>query len=199
MTVIETGRAADEFCGQSRFKIGSCHFAAALSLQVPKSCTDLASGNYADKQVSLNCLWHIYTISKYYPTCKHILKSTCLLNNYVSLKFSSTSLYIFYFSFICRLILNEPINVTQNHWTCCLNKPTLQHTVQGLHRCTGAEPCKLWTKPRDLLYIFISIFLLFWCFNLRDLLTDLHSQCSRCTVSLDSKTGWWQALAGHTW
>ena len=31
----------DEFCGQTRLKMGSRHCTAAFSLQVPKSCTDL--------------------------------------------------------------------------------------------------------------------------------------------------------------
>ena len=38
-----------------------------------------------------------------------------------------------------------------------------------------------------------QIALLFWYVNLRDLLQVWHSQFSRCTVSLDSQTGWWRA------
>jgi len=43
--------------------------------------------------------------------------------------------------------------------------------------------------------------LLLWYFNSRDILTDSHSHCSRCTVSLDSKAGWSRALVGShdTW
>ena len=44
-----------------------------------------------------------------------------------------------------------------------------------------------------------QISLLFWYLNLRDLLTDLRSQCSRCIVSLDSRTGWWLVIFGVTW
>jgi len=39
-----------------------------------------------------------------------------------------------------------------------------------------------------------QIALLFWYFNLRGLLKVLHSQCSRCTMSLVSQTGWWRVL-----
>ena len=39
-----------------------------------------------------------------------------------------------------------------------------------------------------------QIALLFWYFNLPDLLTDWHPPCSRCTVLLDSKTDWCRAL-----
>jgi hypothetical protein len=42
----------------------------------------------------------------------------------------------------------------------------------------------------------IEIALLFWYCKLHDLLTDWHSECSRYAVSLDSKTGRWQALVG---
>ena len=38
--------------------------------------------------------------------------------------------------------------------------------------------------------------LLFWNVHMRDLLKVWNSQWSRCTESLDSQTGWWQAFVG---
>jgi len=121
---------SDESCGQTRFKLGSRHCAAAFSLQVPKSCTDL--------DPTLPYISTIGTHKKFVRKNKMLALGVCLPQPCLSAgrRFAASRSRLNYYEQF-RFHNNEFVSRTTNSMKCVVNWIPLNTHV----RFENTKPC----------------------------------------------------------